>query len=296
MSTNTIPARAGDFNHLAAFKPSKHSINDDNLTLTDVEYDSDDEDYDNRMPIEVRPGDIILFFDGGHHGRLENLTYSQIVSIKTFVNKFGDSDADIGLSTHAIGFNINHNKVVVYRLDSSGVIQDVTHTRFMSMKDLTLIDGTIDAGTYVTDVDRFMTILNSKQQSYNERLVETGEIRSVEHGVDLRLNTTKVNSALAADEVALSSMMKTVIAQIKLRQREYTKLTDHLRAKKEKKMKALEDEREKRQQSKVCKDVSKSYQIIFNIRYRYNTLISIMFLYIFSLPPKGVFQVLNCLQ
>ena len=115
MSTNTIPSIADDVTNLLVFKPPKKTledaINDDSLTLTDLEDDdSDDEDYDNRKP-KVLVGDIILFFDGQHHGRMENLSYSQIVSIKT--NDDGDdsdgddSDADIRLSTNANFHNIN---------------------------------------------------------------------------------------------------------------------------------------------------------------------------------------------
>ena len=267
MSTNTIPSIADDINHLAAFKRSKYTINDvinnDRLTLTDVEDDSDDDDYDhdNRMPTEVFVGDIILFFDGQHHGRMETLSYSQIVSIRTFINDDGDSDADIGLSTNAMGFDIHHNKVVVYRLDGCGVLQDVTNSRFMMMEDLKFIGGTIDAGTYLTDTDRLKTIFNRNQRRYNERLVATGEIRSVEDGVDLGLNITNGNPTAVIDDEVLSTMMNKVIAQFKLRQKEYTQLTDYLRDKKEK-TKALEEarEKEKRHQPTMSKDVSVSYR------------------------------------
>jgi len=264
MSTNTIPSIANDVAHLLVFKPSKYTINDakndDSLTLTDLEdYDSDDEDYDNRKP-KVLVGDIILFFAGQHHGRMENLSYSQIVSIKT--NDDGDdsdgddSDADIRLSTNA-NFHINHNRVLVYRFNDNGVLQDVTHNRFMWMKNLQLIDGTIKAGTYFTDTDRFIARMNRNQRRYNEMLVATGEIRSVEDGVDVGLNITNRNPTAAIDDEVLSNMMNKIIAQFKLRQKEHTELTDYLRNRKEKMM-ALEEarEKEKRQQSTMSKDVS----------------------------------------
>ena len=213
MTTNTIPSIADDVTNLLVFKPPKKTledaINDDSLTLTDLEDDDSDEDYDNRKP-KVLVGDIILFFDGQHHGRMENLSYSQIVSIKT--NDDGDdsdgddSDADILLSTNA-NFHINHNRVLVYRFNDNGVLQDVTHNRFMFMKNLQLIDGTIKAGTYFTDTDRFIARMNRNQRRYNEMLVATGEIRSVEDGVDVGLNITNRNPTAAIDDEVLFTMM-----------------------------------------------------------------------------------------
>jgi len=265
MSTNTIPSIADDVTHLSIFKPPKNTIkdaiNDDSLTLTDLDDDSDDEDYDNRTPIKVLVGDIILFFAGAHHGRMETLSYSQIVSIKTFDNDDGDSDAEIRLSTDA-NFHIDHNRVLVYRFNDSGVLQDVTNNRFMMMGNLQLIDGTIEAGTYITDTDRYTKIMNRNQQRYNEMLVATGEIRSVEDGVDLGLNITNGNPTAAIDDEVLSTMMNKIIAQFKLRQKEHTELTDYLREKKEK-IKALEEaarEKEKRHQPTMSKDVSVSYR------------------------------------
>ena len=267
MSTNTIPSIADDVTHLSIFKPPKNTIkdaiNDDSLTLTDLDddSDSDDEDYDNRMPIQVLVGDIILFFAGQHHGRMETLSYSQIVSIK-YDNDDGDSDAEIRLSTNA-NFHIDHNRVLVYRFNDNGVLQDVTHNRFMWMENLQLIDGTIEAGTYITDTDRYTKIMNRNQQRYNEMLVATGEIRSVEDGVDLGLNITNGNPTAAIDDEVLSTMMNKIIAQFKLRQKELTELTDYLREKKEKIM-ALEEaaarEKEKRHQPTMSKDVSVSYR------------------------------------
>ena len=106
------------------FQPYKYSKDqEEKLTLSDyecesdLEYDSDDEEDDNRRPPELRPGDYILFYDGGH-GNPRNLMYSQIISIKTFEDADGDMDATIGIDTFA-AFAYGRNKVAVYRLDSS---------------------------------------------------------------------------------------------------------------------------------------------------------------------------------
>ena len=240
MSGSTNPAISNVTSHLSVFQPYKYSKDqEEKLTLSDyecesdLEYDSDDEEDDNRRP-ELRPGDYILFYDGGH-GNPRKLMYSQIISIKTFEDADGDMDATIGIDTFA-AFAYGRNKVAVYRLDSSsGMLQDVTHTRFMMMTDLTLIDGDIKAGTYITDSDHISGILTRQQKRFNEQLVEQGVIRSVEYGVNLGVNTTNINPTVAVDKEVMSSIMEKVIAEINSKQKYYGDLRLRLRAKKKKK-------------------------------------------------------------
>lgn len=240
MSGSTNPSISAVTSHLSVFQPYKYSEDhEENLTLSDyecdLEYDSDDEEDDNRRPPELRPGDYILFYDGGHQGNPRKLMYSQIISIKTFEDADGDMDATIGIDTFA-SFACNQNSMAVYRLDSSsGMLQDVTHTRFMMMTDLTLIDGDIKAGTYITDSDHISGIITRQQQRFNEQLVKQGVIRSVEYGVNLGVNTTNINPTVAVDKEVMSSIMEKVIAEINSKQKYYGDLSKRLSAKKKKK-------------------------------------------------------------
>ena len=80
MSGSTNPSIHAETSHLSVFQPYKYSEDqEENLTLSDfecdLEYDSDDEEDDNRRPPELRPGDYILFYDGGHHGNPRKLIF-----------------------------------------------------------------------------------------------------------------------------------------------------------------------------------------------------------------------------
>ena len=72
MSGSTNPSISAVTSHLSVFQQYKYSQDEeDRLTLSDFECDSDDSDEeedDNRRPPELRAGDYILFYDGGHHG------------------------------------------------------------------------------------------------------------------------------------------------------------------------------------------------------------------------------------
>ena len=78
-------------------------------------------------------GDYILFYEGGHHGSPHKLRYSQVISIERLLKML------MGIRMLLLGLNIcifclhNQNRVAVYHLDSSAMLQDVTHTRFMMM-------------------------------------------------------------------------------------------------------------------------------------------------------------------
>ena len=77
----------------------------------------------------------------------------------------------------------DHNKVAVYRHDAHGVLRDVTGLKlFRSMEDLTLIDGEMMHGTYVTDGHRVRTIMTRQHMAMNERMVQQGIINNVDDG------------------------------------------------------------------------------------------------------------------
>ena len=62
--------------HLSVFEPNKHSKDDVRVMTLLIEDD------DNRRPPELRVGDYILFYEGGHHGSPHKLRYSQVISIE----------------------------------------------------------------------------------------------------------------------------------------------------------------------------------------------------------------------
>ena len=141
----------------------------------------------------------------------------------------------------------DHNKVAVYRHDAHGVLRDVTGLKlFRSMEDLTLIDGEMMHGTYVTDGHRVRTIMTRQHMAMNERMVQQGIINNnVDDGVQcVDTPTPDIHATTLVDYEVLSRVMDKVMKQITARSKYSSELRDKLTKKRYENEQPLEEENE----------------------------------------------------
>jgi len=180
------------------------------------------------------------------HGVPDQMAWAQVTSIKTYHDEDDDIKAHVGLSTYDT-IDYDHNKVAVYRHDAHGVLRDVTGLKlFRSMEDLTLIDGEMMHGTYVTDGHRVRTIMTRQHLAMNERMVQQGIINNVDDGVQcVDTPTPDIHAATLVDYEVLSRVMdKVLMKQITARSKYSSELRDKLTKKRYENEQPLEEENE----------------------------------------------------
>ena len=69
MEHNIVPSQAEEIQHLSVFATPKFSLDDENLTLSDVEdYYDDINDAEEEETVELRAGDVVVFYRMAAHG------------------------------------------------------------------------------------------------------------------------------------------------------------------------------------------------------------------------------------
>ena len=180
------------------------------------------------------------------HGVPDQMAWAQVTSTKTYHDEDDDIKAHVGLSTYDT-IDYDHNKVAVYRHDAHGVLRDVTGLKlFRSMEDLTLIDGEMMHGTYVTDGHRVRTIMTRQHMAMNERMVQQGIINNnVDDGVQcVDTPTPDIHATTLVDYEVLSRVMDKVMKQITARSKYSSELRDKLTKKRYENEQPLEEENE----------------------------------------------------
>ena len=246
MEHNIVPSQAEEIQHLSVFATPKFSLDDENLTLSDVEdYYDDINGAEEEETAELRAGDVVVFYRMAAHGVPDQMAWAQVTSIKTYHDEDDDIKAHVGLSTYDT-IDYDHNKVAVYRHDAHGVLRDVTGLKlFRSMEDLTLIDGEMMHGTYVTDGHRVRTIMTRQHMAMNERMVQQGIINNVDDGVQcVDTPTPDIHATTLVDYEVLSRVMDKVMKQITARSKYSSELRDKLTKKRYEKEQPLEEENE----------------------------------------------------
>lgn len=156
------------------------------------------------------PGDIILYFDGAHHGRWSNLKWAIVTSIRTFsvpVDGFDEPEtcADISLNTFD-RFAYPNNRMAIYRHDEHNKLQDVTDGMFaINDEYLELVSGSLDKGTYATDADRFKDVYLSTEKYLQQK---TGDDELI---LDERISKTA--RCTVKENKNLTEVMQRIMAQ-----------------------------------------------------------------------------------
>jgi hypothetical protein len=195
--------------HLAICNSKSPPLNVDSGSESESESESDisvGKEQHDFPKAQLKPGDVILFFDGAHHMRWENLRWAIVTSINAYHTTVDGIDgpvkcANIGLDTFA-NFGYPNNKVAVYRHDGHHMLQDVTDGNFVDPENLELVDGVLEVGSYSTDVDRFKDIAQSMEAQVQDK---TGVV-DVSLGVEK--SKVKPNSNL-------TTVMKMIMAKTK---------------------------------------------------------------------------------
>ena len=102
------------------------------------------------------------------------------------------------------------------------------------MEDLTLIDGEMMHGTYVTDGHRVRTIMTRQHMAMNERMVQQGIINNIDDGVQcVDTPTPDIHATTLVDYEVLSHVMDKVMKQITARSKYTSELRDKLTARRD---------------------------------------------------------------
>lgn len=222
--------------HLSVFNYQLPKFSSDgNEIEEESEYESDNS-Y-KKVLGDLRAGDVVLYFQyPAGHMQLSGLSWSRVVSITSKEDDDGDMTADVMLSNEFDYIDYESNRIAVYRHDEKGVLQDITAGGFVGMSSLHLIDGSMDRGTYATQVDKARAVFRRSEDNLNRKLVEEGMINSAEDGVSLGIT----QSGTKEDSV-LTKVMACIIAQFEKNVKE----THALR----------EKNRELREQLKLAADI-----------------------------------------
>ena len=149
----------------------------------------EDTNYDMRgfTPLTIkpdfRPGDLVIYFrNNGVYGDLQWLAWTRVISISTRIETDGSVTPEITAAS-ADGLHA-YNKIIVYRLDDSGTIVDVTNGRFVFMSELRLRHGTMRPGHYWTDRDYMRDVRRKGQHALNDKCAASADLRNIRVPVD----------------------------------------------------------------------------------------------------------------
>ena len=132
---------------------------------------------------DFRPGDLVIYFrNNGVFGDLQWLAWTRVISISSTIDTSGSVSPQI-TATSADGLQA-YNKIVVYRLDDSGTIVDVTNGLFVFMSELHLRHGAMRPGHYWTDGDYMRDVRRKGQHALNDKCAASSELRNVQVPID----------------------------------------------------------------------------------------------------------------
>ena len=132
---------------------------------------------------DFRPGDLAIYFrNNGVFGDLQWHAWTRVISISSTIDTNGSVSPQI-TATSADGLQA-YNKIVVYRLDDSGTIVDVTNGLFVFMSELHLRHGAMRPGHYWTDRDYMRDVHRKGQHALNDKCAVSVELRNVRVPID----------------------------------------------------------------------------------------------------------------
>lgn len=158
---------------------------------------------------ELRPGDIVLFFEQPYTwGELSALTWGIVIKIETTLDDDGNvHDASVKLNTDR-GFSYTENKSMVYRRGDHGKLVDASGGNWVDLSCVKLVDGALKPGTYTTDVDTGSRIMRRREAELNKKLSAEGFINSADEGISFGIKESTLKQ-----DVVLEAVMAAVVAR-----------------------------------------------------------------------------------
>ena len=132
---------------------------------------------------DLCPGDLAIYFrNNGVFGDLQWLAWTRVISITSTIESDGSISPQV-TATSADGLHA-YNQIVVYRLNDSGTIVDVTDGIFVFMRALRLRHGAMRPGHYWTDQDYMRDVVRKGQQALNDKCAASADLRNVRVPLD----------------------------------------------------------------------------------------------------------------